>query len=153
MSIHKNISKIIRFKNTFILCFLHLFNVTNPTIIFYNLYMENRVKILREERNLTQKDLAEKVNSSQQLISLIEKENKGLTLELATKLADFFQVNTDYLLCRTNYVDSIKVETEIKQTADREKRILYYVRLLSTKKQIIIEQILDLLVRLLDKDD
>lgn len=115
--------------------------------------MENRVKILREERNLTQKDLAEKVNSSQQLISLIEKENKGLTLELATKLADFFQVNTDYLLCRTNYVDSIKVETEIKQTADREKRILYYVRLLSTKKQIIIEQILDLLVRLLDKDD
>lgn len=115
--------------------------------------MKNRVKILREERNLTQKDLAEKVNSSQQLISLIEKENKGLTLELAIKLADFFQVNMDYLLCRTNYVDSIKMDAEIKETADREKRILYYVRLLSTKKQIIIEQILDLLIKLLDKQD
>ena len=113
--------------------------------------MKTRIKMLREKNGLTQRELAENVNTSQQLISLIEKENKGLTLDLATKIADYFQVNTDYLLYRTNYADSIKMEEEIQDNADREKRILFYVRLLTKKKQILIEQILDLLVKLLSE--
>ena len=60
--------------------------------------MQNRLKELRHKKNLSQKDLAKKLNISQQAISLYEKGDREPKLETWQKLADFFNVPVDYLL-------------------------------------------------------
>ena len=68
----------------------------------------NRFKLLRNEKKLTQQQLADEINSKYNLtfgkssISLYEN-NKG-TPEMATleKFADYFNVSVDYLMGRSN---------------------------------------------------
>ena len=57
----------------------------------------NRIKEIRQEKKLSQKDLAKKLNISQQAISLYEKGNRELKLETWQKLADYFNVSVPYL--------------------------------------------------------
>ncbi|MBE6536627.1 MAG: helix-turn-helix transcriptional regulator [Ruminococcaceae bacterium] len=64
--------------------------------------MVNRIKDLREDRDLRQSDLAKETNIDQRTISNYE---TGKTLPDAyalVRLADFFGVSIDYLLCRTD---------------------------------------------------
>ncbi|TCU64445.1 DNA-binding XRE family transcriptional regulator [Tissierella praeacuta] len=65
-----------------------------------------RIKALRNERNLLQKDLAEKLNLSQQTISLYESEKRQPDYQILQSIADFFNVSVDYLLGRTDIKDS-----------------------------------------------
>ena len=60
--------------------------------------MQNRLKEIRKERNLTQKEFAEKLNISQQAISQYENGDREPKLETWQKLADFLDVPVDYLL-------------------------------------------------------
>ncbi|MGY0445606.1 helix-turn-helix domain-containing protein [Lactobacillus johnsonii] len=57
----------------------------------------NRIKEIRQEKKLSQKDLAKKLNISQQAISLYEKGDREPKLETWQKLADFFDVSVSYL--------------------------------------------------------
>lgn len=57
----------------------------------------NRIKEIRQEKKLSQKDLAKKLNISQQAISLYEKGDREPKLETWQKLADFFGVSVSYL--------------------------------------------------------
>ena len=59
--------------------------------------MKNRIKEIRQEKKLSQKDLAKKLNISQQAISLYEKGDREPKLETWQKLADFFGVSVPYL--------------------------------------------------------
>lgn len=60
--------------------------------------MKNRLKEIRQEKKLSQKDLTKKLSISQQAISLYEKGDREPKLETWQKLADFFNVPVDYLL-------------------------------------------------------
>ena len=53
--------------------------------------MKNKVKILRETRNLTQKELGQAVNVSRQAINAIETGKYDPSLWLAYRLARFFE--------------------------------------------------------------
>ena len=65
--------------------------------------MKNRLKEIRQEKKLSQKDLAKKLNISQQAISLYEKGDREPKLETWQKLADFFDVSVPYLRGATTY--------------------------------------------------
>jgi putative transcriptional regulator len=52
--------------------------------------INNRLKVLRAERNWTQKDLAEKMNISRQTVNAIENERYDPSLPLAFKFARLF---------------------------------------------------------------
>ncbi|MDD6770397.1 helix-turn-helix transcriptional regulator [Inconstantimicrobium porci] len=54
--------------------------------------IENRIKVLRAERDWTQADLASKVHISRQAVISIEKYKYTPSLELAFKIADAFGV-------------------------------------------------------------
>ncbi len=57
--------------------------------------IQNRIKILRAERDWTQSDLAEKANVSRQAIISIEKYKYTPSLKLAFKIAKVFNVSID----------------------------------------------------------
>lgn len=59
--------------------------------------MKNRLKEIRQEKKLSQKDLTKKLNISQQAISLYEKGDREPKLETWQKLANFFNVSVPYL--------------------------------------------------------
>ena len=54
--------------------------------------IENRIKVLRAERDWTQADLASKVHISRQAVISIEKYKYTPSLELVFKIADAFGV-------------------------------------------------------------
>ena len=64
--------------------------------------MRLRIRDLREDRDLKQKEIAEYLMCDQSLYSKYEREERQLPLEYADKLADFYGVSVDYLLGRTN---------------------------------------------------
>ena len=53
--------------------------------------MKNRIKVLRAEHDLTQAQLAQKLEFSRQTINAIEKGKFDPSLPLAFKLSDLFQ--------------------------------------------------------------
>lgn len=58
----------------------------------------NRIKILREEKHIYQKDLANLLSVSVPAINYYENEKRAMDTETAAKLADYFGVSIDYLL-------------------------------------------------------
>ena len=59
--------------------------------------MKNRVKVLREVRGLTQKDLGEQVKVSRQAINAIETEKFDPSIWLAHDLAHYFGLRIEEL--------------------------------------------------------
>jgi transcriptional regulator with XRE-family HTH domain len=61
-----------------------------------------RLKELRENRSMTQFDLAELLNVSRQSIGGYENNTTEPPMDIVVKIADIFNVTCDYLLGRTN---------------------------------------------------
>jgi transcriptional regulator with XRE-family HTH domain len=62
-----------------------------------------RLRSLREEKNLTQKDLAQILGlSSKSTITNYEKNDREPDYETLTKIAKYFEVSADYFLGLTN---------------------------------------------------
>lgn len=57
--------------------------------------MKNNLKVLRAKNDLTQQDLAEKVDVTRQTIISIEKQKYEPSLSLAFKLANYFDVKIE----------------------------------------------------------
>ncbi len=64
--------------------------------------MELRIRDLREDRDLTQKQIAEYLLCDQSLYSKYERGERPLPLEYAVKLAQFYHVSLDYLVGLTD---------------------------------------------------
>lgn len=64
--------------------------------------MNLRIRDLREDADLTQKEIAELLMCDQSLYSKYERGERALPLELAVQLADFYKVSLDYLAGRTD---------------------------------------------------
>lgn len=63
----------------------------------------NRIRDLREDRNMRQSDLAEATGIDQRTISNYETEKTYPDSQALILLADYFDVSIDYLVGRTNY--------------------------------------------------
>ena len=61
-----------------------------------------RLKDIREDHDLTQKQAAEKLGITQQQYSLYETGRREIPTSLLIQLADIFDISTDYLLGRTD---------------------------------------------------
>ena len=63
---------------------------------------ENRLRDLREDKDLKQKDLAQVLQIHQTTYSDYELDKLNVPVTALHVLADFYQVSVDYLLGRTN---------------------------------------------------
>ena len=66
------------------------------------MFVELRIRDLREDADLKQRQLADYLHCDQSLYSKYEREERPLPVEYAEKLADFYHVSVDYLLGRTD---------------------------------------------------
>ena len=74
-----------------------------PAVFLYRVIeMLLRIRDLREDKDLKQKEVADYLMCDQSLYSKYERGERPLPLDLADKLADFYGVSVDYLLGRTN---------------------------------------------------
>ncbi len=64
--------------------------------------MDLRIRDLREDTDLTQKEIAQYLMRDQSLYSKYERGERDLPLEAAVKLALFYQTSVDYLVGLTN---------------------------------------------------
>lgn len=60
--------------------------------------MYHRIRELREERSITQKNMALMLNCSQQVYSNYELGQRDIPTDILIKLAQFHNVSTDYIL-------------------------------------------------------
>lgn len=60
--------------------------------------MYRRIRELREDKDLTQKDMAKILNCSQQVYSNYELGQRDIPTDVLIKLCRFHQVSTDYIL-------------------------------------------------------
>lgn len=71
----------------------------------------NRLKDLREEKDLLQKDISKILNIHQTTYSNYELETRDISTDMLKKLANFYNTSIDYILCETDerkkYPDSI----------------------------------------------
>lgn len=63
----------------------------------------NRIRDLREDRNMRQSDLADATGIDQRTISNYETEKTYPDSQALILLADYFDVSIDYLVGRTSY--------------------------------------------------
>lgn len=66
---------------------------------------QNRLRDLREDRDLNQKQLADLLKVHQTTYSDYELSKLNIPVTALHALADFYKVSVDYLLCRTNVKD------------------------------------------------
>ena len=64
-----------------------------------------KLRVLREARNLTQKQVADRVDISKAMISAYETASKAPSIDVLICLARLYSVSVDYLVC----VDAQKV--------------------------------------------
>ncbi len=64
--------------------------------------LENRIKDLREDNDLTQQQVADKIGITQRKYSYIETGVQPLTDEILVKLSKVYNVSIDYLLKQTD---------------------------------------------------
>lgn len=68
-----------------------------------DILFSERLRLLREEKELSQIKLAEILGVKKQTLSDWENGKSETSFEMLVKIADFFGVSTDYLLGRTDY--------------------------------------------------
>ncbi|MBC2398001.1 helix-turn-helix domain-containing protein [Clostridium tetanomorphum] len=87
--------------------------------------LKNKIKNERLKKGLSQPELAKIMNVSKQTISNWENGNRIPDVLTLKKLADFFDVSTDYLLCRTDQpqgiiqkatIDGNEIQLELDRT-------------------------------------
>jgi len=61
-----------------------------------------RLKELRVEKGATQKEVADFIGCSSLVYSRYEREEREPDIDTLCRLADFFGVTVDYIVCRTN---------------------------------------------------
>ena len=64
--------------------------------------LNDRIKELRKAFGVSQVELAKALNVSKQCVSNWENDNVLPSIEMLVKLAEYFNVTTDYLLCLEN---------------------------------------------------
>lgn len=60
--------------------------------------LHQRIRLLRQARNMSQVELAKRLGVTKQSVSNWENDNIQPSIEMLIKLSSFFKVTTDYLL-------------------------------------------------------
>lgn len=85
-----------------------------------------RLKELREEKKLTQTEVATAIGGTQSNLAKWEKEKIQPAADMVIKLADFFGVSTDYLLERSDELGYVTIQNSptAPNLSEEDKKLL-----------------------------
>lgn len=95
-----------------------------------------RLKELRLDKGLKQSELANILMTTQATIGKYERGDLEPNLDFLKRLADFFEVSTDYLLGREDDFGIIQTKTPGEELTGEEKQLLQAFRKLNTKNRM-----------------
>ena len=103
-------STIFRLESTKLILFFHIIYFVEWSVIFVD--FGSRLKELRVQFGLTQKQLADRIGVSKGVISFYELRERSPSPDVLIKLAAIFHVTTDYLLGmdEREYIDVTDIE-------------------------------------------
>ena len=80
--------------------------------------MESRIKQLRENRGLIQEILASELGIAQQMLSKYERDILCIKVDVLMKIAEYFNVTTDYLLGISEVKRDLQGQMKMNKTLD-----------------------------------
>lgn len=80
--------------------------------------MESRIKQLRENRGLIQEILASELGITQQMLSKYERDVLCIKVDVLKKIAEYFNVTTDYLLGISEVKRDLQGQMKVNKTID-----------------------------------
>lgn len=80
--------------------------------------MESRIKQLRENRELIQEILASELGITQQMLSKYERDVLCIKVDVLKKIAEYFNVTTDYLLGISEVKRDLQGQMKMNKTLD-----------------------------------
>ena len=80
--------------------------------------MESRIKTLREKRGIIQEILAAELGITQQMLSKYEKDVTMIKVDILKRLAEYFNVTTDYLLGMSDVKRDLTRQNRLNETLD-----------------------------------
>ena len=104
--------------------------------------MLKNLKELREDRSVSQKQLAEAIGVSQQSINKYENHNIEPDIETLIRIADYFETSVDYLIGHSAIRHKIECLTTYDLNA-QESNIVKKFRKLSNKQKACIATVID----------
>ena len=80
--------------------------------------MESRIKQLRENRGLIQDILASELGITQQMLSKYERDVLCIKVDVLKRIAEYFNVTTDYLLGVSEVKRDLQGQMKVNKTLD-----------------------------------
>lgn len=80
--------------------------------------MGSRIKQLREKRGLIQEMLAAELGITQQMLSKYERDTTLIKVDVLKKIAEYFNVTTDYLLGVSDVKRDLQGQMKVNETLD-----------------------------------
>ena len=106
--------------------------------------MKNNIKVVREQKGMTQKECADAFGVTLRAWQTYEQGVSEPKYEMLCKIADFYGVTTDYLLGREPAVNPLAGLNISVKEINSDKFIETYEKLPETAKQIFIDTMLKL---------
>ncbi|WP_305153919.1 helix-turn-helix domain-containing protein [uncultured Clostridium sp.] len=109
--------------------------------------ISTRLKSLRENADLSQKELAKSLGVSPSTIGMYESKKRTPDSEMLARICDFFNITVDYLLGRSNIKNpqfSTYNKEEQNPITDDEKNILNLYKKLNAKDKAKFEGMMEL---------
>ena len=102
---------------------------------------KNNLRKLREKQGLSQEQVANILHITRQQYSHIELGRRGISADILNKLADYFQVTTDYLLNRIDIPQS-----QIDKKIEKDSRLINKLCEADDEIKASVEQYLNFLL-------
>lgn len=76
---------------------MYIYNNNYIIYIMKSRKLYNRIAILRKERNISRKELAEAIGVNFQTVGYLEREEYNPSLDLAFKISEYFQLPIEFI--------------------------------------------------------
>ncbi len=103
--------------------------------------MLKNIRLLRMRSNMSQQQLADVINVSQQSINKYENHDVEPNIETLCAIADYFNVSVDFLVGRTD-VERKNEKTEFCQLNSAEKALIDKIRTLSPSDRELVSAVI-----------
>ncbi len=110
--------------------------------------MKSNIRKLRNEKQITQSELAQVIGKTQQAVSQMEQDRERISIESLITMADYFDVSTDYILgIEEKKPSPAKAESDVSDQEWLQKETDSLRRIIeSDDNQLLYELILSLLL-------